>query len=480
MIDTITAPAFLNADNTYTFARKGNCERVAIEEFRVKREAALAPFLRTQSEVVLRSVFQSWLTPRQETYLGRIVDTPQEKQAVSGLYVEGTFTRKPLAKFKDFIAAKHRGDIVVRPLTKFKYTAREVPKLESIDATKDRKLFRLGDLKNAIGVIGDSPCGRNGIVLNGFDGFYFHRSSLSLKSPEIRTDLSNNVVRRYYESERSMDFDVQQIIGQVLGKHSILSGLVTEVRATSNSGTYDVLTELAELPETVKYLYGVVKEILTLFRQTRRKVLQVSRKQRRESEAQKNAQLATETASLWLQFRYAVMPLVYSANDMLEVLSIQVSNYLSFREGSSEKTTLTIFGKEYEVATVHRCFLKRRYGASGTQTIDHLKFDFLATAWELVPLSFVVDWALNVGDFLSSLGVPDAVTQEACTYSWKTLASLSVETPVGSTLSIGFELYEQRVINPGAHIGLNLDVFLDVKRTFDALALSWLLFKKKR
>lgn len=480
MIDTITAPAFLNADTTYTGARKGKCERVTIEEFRSERAKALAPFLRTRADVVLRSVFLSWPMPRQETYLGRIVDTPTEQKAVTGLLVEGTFVKKPLAKFKDFIEAKRSGAIVVRPLTKFKYTAREAPKLEPIDATKDRAITRNGELKNAIGVIGNSPCGLNTIELNGFDDFYFNRSSLSLKSPGVRTDLPNNVVRRYYTSERSMDFDAQQIVGQVLAKHSILSTLVTEVRSASNSGTYDVLTELAELPETVKYLYGVVKEILTLFRQTRRKVLQVSRRQRWESEADKNAQHATEVASLWMQFRYAVMPLVYSANDMLEVLSIQVSKYLSFREGSSEKTTLTIFGKEREVTTVHRCFLKRRFGASGTQLIDHLKMDVLATAWEMIPLSFVVDWALNVGDFLSSLGVPDAVTQEACTYSWKTLASLSVETPVGSTLSIDFELYEQRVINPGAHIGLNLDVFMNLKRTLDALALSWLLFKKKR
>lgn len=316
-------------------------------------------------------------------------------------------------------------------------------------------------------------------IISGFPDIRVHSSALWLRSPQVTRSLANTVVKRYYSSKRELDLDCSAIASKVLQSLEVSQGLVTSTRAAANSGVYDLLTELAELPETVKYIYSVIKEILTLFKSTRKEVLKLASKRRWETEAQKTAQTATAIASLWMQFRYAIMPLVYSANDALELLSIVHNPYHTTRDGESAKTTISHFGEDVEVDVVHRCFIKRRYGARGTTTSDFLKFDVAATAWELVPLSFVVDWAFNVGDFLSALGTPEAVQQEAAQYSWKTTQSLSLKTPTGSTLSVALELYEARPINPGDHIGLNLDLFMNLKRTLDALALSWLLFKKK-
>jgi hypothetical protein len=311
-----------------------------------------------------------------------------------------------------------------------------------------------------------------------FPEIRFDWASLDMRNAGIEIPSNGYTIRRQFQSESNLLLFANEIVTSCIDAFEVNSGLVTEARAAANSGTYDVLTELAELPETVKYLYAVVKEIITLFRTTRREVRSLSLLRHGETEAKHAARLADLIANLWLQFRYAVMPLCYSANDLLELLAIDASRFLSFRHGESSQITVRHFGEEYEVQTIDRCFIKRRYGAN-TGTYDHLKIQVAATAWELVPLSFVVDWAFNVGDFLSSFTVPSAVSQEAAQYSWKVKDQLSILTPVGSTVTADLEVYEARPISPGAHLGLNLDVFVNWKRTLDALALSWGVFRSK-
>lgn len=483
MIKYITVPSFLNADNTYVFnlVPGESCRKATREEFVSKRQRALKPFLSSLTQVVYSSQFAAWPKAKRDSYLGVIVDTPAEYAAVIGVHTDGSFSEKPKSRFKDWLSAKKDGSIIFRPMEKYRYKARELASFTPINPKLTLSALRSGGLRESIGVIGPSHCNSNNDELLGFEDFAFHGSALTLRSPEKREQLSNISGQKYFASESELDLFVNKAIRQLkVSNHKVDSNLVTAVRSAANSGTYDLLTEVAEMPETVKYLYGVIREIVTLFRGTRKKVLQLTRKRRLESEAEGAAKLASEIASLWLQFRYAVMPLCYSANDMLDLLSVQTEKYLTYRDGMSTQATINLFGDDYTVELKQRCLLKRRFGLDGTTTLDHLKLDILATAWELVPLSFIVDWAFNVGDFLSSIGVPAAVSQEACTYSWKTSASLTVTTPVNSTLSIDFELYEVDVINPSAHIGLNLDVFMNIERTLDALALSWTMFRGKR
>lgn len=480
-IDYLTEVKFLNADSMYNLSRvyeNSTCRRMTLAEFQAVRAKMVKPFLPQRFSVTSRDTYSQWDKVKRDAYVGMLYDTPEDRRALQGLRAEGSFVRKESSKLSAWLSARRSGKIVLNPMLKYRFTVQEVPNLSPIDPTKDRALIRPGDIGPAIGVIGRGVCG--GAMENEYSGFpklSIHSNSTALRSPMVRTYPSNINGSKYFGSESEIEKFGHQAIGRLIGLHSIDKGLVTSVRSAANSGLYDVLTEVMELPETVKYIYGVIKEILTLFRTTRKEVLRLSRRRAHESEREKSAQLAEQIASLWLQFRYAVMPLVHSANSMLDLLAVQASQYLSFRDGSSERIPINLLGKEYDVSVSHRCFIKRRFSASGTELKDHLKFDAMTTAWELVPLSFVVDWALNVGDFLSSLGVPSAVQQEAATYSWKTLIDLTIETPVGSTVILQGELYEVRVIDPGQHLSIKLDPFMDVKRTLDALSLSWLAFR---
>lgn len=478
-IDYLTEVKFLNADNTYVFSKTQEdsvCRKLTLAEFQDVRAKMVAPFLPQRYSVTSRNTYASWDAAKRDAYVGMLYDTPEDRDALRGCSAEGDLVRKERSKLSAWISARRSGHIVINPMLKYRFTVQEIPNMAPLDPTKDKVIaLRSGNIGPAIGVVGPGTCGGNEYL--GFAQYSIHSGATLLRSPGVRTYPSNINGSKYFDSDTEIEKFGHQVFGQLVASHAIDSGLVTSVRSAANSGLYDVLTEVMELPETVKFIYGVVKEILTLFRTTRKEVLRLTRRRAHESEAEKTAQIAEQIASLWLQFRYAVMPLVYSANSMLDLLAVQVSQYLSFRDGSSERTPIKLFDKDYDIPVSHRCFIKRRFGASGTKLSDHLKFDLLTTAWELVPLSFVVDWAFNIGDYLSSLGVPSAVQQEAATYSWKTLVDLTVETPVGSTVILQGELYELRTIDPGKHLSIKLDPFMNVKRTLDALSLSWLMFR---
>lgn len=130
--------------------------------------------------------------------------------------------------------------------------------------------------------------------------------------------------------------------------------------------------------------------------------------------------------------------------------------------------------------TEHRCFIKSRY------TPDSLISDFrrlininlLSSAWELTTLSFVADWAFNIGDFISAMSGGDGNIDSQCAYICRNQATYEVSyasrDPALTSLktSVKFNAYDRSIINPIDHVGLTIDVSMNWKRAIDAFALS--------
>lgn len=480
-VKLLTTHQFLNATETAVFARDAQCSRISEEFFESQRREALSVAQsRTGKAVMLESDFWNMDGPERDAYMGALVTTVAERDALRSLSVEGEWRDRPHSSRKVFDQRRARGEIVLNPIRAARFSAREEPAVVPLDGAQVLPYARTNRLMQGLGYDPSVPgcSGTNTRYMPLFPEIRFHWTSLDMRNAGIEIPTAQYTVRRQFQSESNLLLFANEVVFSCMDAFEVDSGLVTEARAAANSGTYDILTELAELPETVKYLYAIVKEIITLFRGTRKKVRDLSKLRHGETEAAHAARLADLVSGLWLEFRYAVMPLCYSANDALELLAVDASRYLTFRHGESSQITVRHFGEDYQVQTIDRCYIKRRYGAN-TGTYDHLKIQVAATAWELVPLSFIVDWAFNVGDYLSSFTVPSAVSQEAAQYSWQVKGQVSILTPSGSTVSVDLELYEARLISPGAHIGLNSDVFINLKRTLDALALSWGIFRSK-
>lgn len=131
----------------------------------------------------------------------------------------------------------------------------------------------------------------------------------------------------------------------------------------------------------------------------------------------------------WLMYRYGIMPFLYDMQGALEVLdtkgnrdtdpvkvskSYQVSGKVTSQPITMVSTTFK------EVTEYHN---KRRLTAYVQYSNDLLGkasqlglLNPAALAWELVPFSFVVDWFIDVGGYLSALDAMSGVERSSAFY----------------------------------------------------------------
>lgn len=118
-------------------------------------------------------------------------------------------------------------------------------------------------------------------------------------------------------------------------------------------------------------------------------------------------------ASNWLEFHFGWVPLVHDIYDACDVVNNPVKSF-HFEKGKAsrvEDTSAILW--DYYAWTIHTRVLARISSVQGARVkaitnagLHSLEqFGLLnpaSLAWEVVPFSFVVDWFVNVGDFLRS------------------------------------------------------------------------------
>jgi hypothetical protein len=122
------------------------------------------------------------------------------------------------------------------------------------------------------------------------------------------------------------------------------------------------------------------------------------------------------SAGEWLKYRYGVLPLI---NDVQAVLNELGRKYVAQRQSSRASVTLsntsytpfstTVTGwgcshvEERESQTKVRAVSLDEYRSSMAIEAGLDLSQIPKTAWDLIPYSFVVDWFINVGDFLNAM-----------------------------------------------------------------------------
>lgn len=249
-------------------------------------------------------------------------------------------------------------------------------------------------------------------------------------------------------------------------------GMLTSTLCKARSGILDLSTAIAEAPETVQSIWAACKFILQAYLECRREVKRLNNL--------KDPGIAEAIATLWLQYRYAIMPNVYLIEDSLDYLAKGERVYQSERERHTRSTEpLELYGWVIPpIEMVDRVFVKNRFGVGYLN--PSLQNNLAVTAWEMVPLSFVIDWVLNIGDLLGSLVPATGSVQEVVQYSRRTNVSVSLTHPdwIGAPVTVSLNNYSSSPIdNVYEEIGLNVDPSMTFKRWLDAAALSWLSFK---
>lgn len=117
--------------------------------------------------------------------------------------------------------------------------------------------------------------------------------------------------------------------------------------------------------------------------------------------------------SKWLEYRYGWMPLIFSTYDALDTLGRRINSGLfpvTGRSGVKLKDTTTSglsndFSNPRTVVTRDFSFRTEITAQfrlpEGNQLYDWTSLNPIGIAWELMPLSFVADWFVNVSDTLT-------------------------------------------------------------------------------
>lgn len=275
--------------------------------------------------------------------------------------------------------------------------------------------------------------------------------------------------------------------------------------AYANAGRADVegLTELAELRETLAFLWSPVRLALSHTRRAkkikrqydritllnlRRKVTwdQLPERLKRKRKPPKPLPLPKhkwgitvyDIPSLWLAYRYALMPIVYTCDDISASLSRKVKAKrgtaravetleVDLYTDSGWRVSDNASGKSRERAVrTGKCTVKSRAGVlyEPNWSLDRVWGVQLhrvpATAYELIPLSFVADWFWNAASFYDALTVSCRV--KSILASWVT-----------STLEFDVKgKYEAEPLDSYTSISFGNDYAVDIKATYRARRLT--------
>lgn len=198
---------------------------------------------------------------------------------------------------------------------------------------------------------------------------------------------------------------------------------VTKIRLKLKDQKVNVAQIIAERDKTAQSITKIVKTITQMLLSLRKGDLKgageaagkhVGWKRSRNYRRDHRSNPAEAASNAWLELQYAIRPLLMDATGLAEALAKQ--QYRPVRGRVVAVKTLS--GKKTRVSTEsgYSKVLTLEYKYSIKYAISY-QLDFPAMpdfaglgltnpaqlAWELVPYSFVIDWLLPIGDFLSSI-----------------------------------------------------------------------------
>lgn len=199
---------------------------------------------------------------------------------------------------------------------------------------------------------------------------------------------------------------------------------------------------------------------------------------------------ALNSEELWLWYRYFLLPAMLDAQDLLDAIKPQAS--IDRVQTGMPKTIVRKEGSIFAATLLGHAFpmeipWKQEFSYRAGGAIDIFKrtdpsewgtsaVDVLRAGWEVIPFSFVFDWFVELGDFLTTLRNVDVdYAQSYATYAWDSQIIFYPGDNVEMSAKQG--IIHQAVVNrkidlkPPTHPKVNKEYF-NVLRTVDAISLT--------
>lgn len=331
--------------------------------------------------------------------------------------------------------------------------------------------------------------------------------SVSLKKTQIMSYRSNDSWSEGPSSYGPAPIDFDGATYQAARK-----ALVTKLRAKVKGEVWSLGTFLAELPETMSYFEDTLNTLVRTYRAVKRGDMREVRRMRklrvtkRPPVSQKSLQV--KVSGKWLEWRYAISPLMHDFDGALKALydrsnvvrpalkRVVVGSTSLYQEDG-----IYAYAGNVPLRSVKTGRGRIRIGLyySVTPNVQAFKrlglLNPVATLWEVVPLSFVLDWFIPVGTYLASL---DAMAGVSVWTSWESLQANTEYTylsgaysyvhptePVWSVTTYSqataSNRYYTRSVSPSLAMSLpTFTLSLSANRILDALSLSRQALGSKR
>lgn len=120
------------------------------------------------------------------------------------------------------------------------------------------------------------------------------------------------------------------------------------------------------------------------------------------------SELPNEALSAWMEYRYGIMPIIYSLSDIIGLSNLK-GKYRTVRkrvspriEGAGFVPNETCFFTEGADNSSCNITVKSRYASEQQMRRDLINVNLLTTAATVYPYAFVVRWFVNVNSFLDA------------------------------------------------------------------------------
>lgn len=300
-----------------------------------------------------------------------------------------------------------------------------------------------------------------------------HNNSATLSAQYVGTSTPEAVRPLFGKelTEATVTGMLTNIVTQ-LGALEFDGAMITRTISEARSGTYDVLTDIAEAKSTFQTIASCILRILRAYVDTKARTRELGKLLNRRKGATSSVldSQVTSYNNQWLEFRYGIMPIVFSLNSAIEWFNNRQHEYFKYRNLMNRTVNLSTGSLELSLPLVtDRCFGKVRIdGQTGG-----LKINPLRTALEVVPLSLLLNWVCNIGDCLSALWPPSSAKQEVYTISRSVPQALYPALYQGESINIEFGYYRNLVISPQGSVHFKFELNVGWARLLDAFALAY-------